>query len=598
MEIGFISGNLFGYQKGLHELQDEYFCNHRIVSIKPRTCRSVHLCMEISSSNDTSVESDIDDTLAVSEEQVEMRRNLAIISHADAGKTTLTEKLLLYGGAIQQAGAVRARRSAGTVSDWMSIEKERGISITSTVLSFEYSNKHINILDTPGHQDFSEDTYRTLAAADNVIMLVDAAKGLETQTRKLFEVTQMRKLPTLTFINKLDRPALSPYELCDQIEQEFHIKTTPIVWPIGDGEQFKGVYELSTGLVHLFNRTDRRKKAEENVLHIETDANQVQKEIGDRLFAQLQEDIMILEEMAHPFDREEFLRGDLTPIFFGSAMSTFGVELLLNRFLEMSQAPASRELLDGSIVKPTHEEFTGFVFKLQANMDPKHRDRIAYVRVISGKFTKGMRVNHSRMKNGKQIALSRPQKLFGSDRVVIEDAYPGDVVGLNNPGAFVIGDTLYTGNQRVRFPGIPSFSPELFAYLRNPQPSQRKNFLKGLGQLLEEGAVQMLRARSDEGSEDPILAAVGQLQFEVVQQRLREEYNVESQLEVIPYSIARWVNSWEALDSCGRIFNCFYAKDRWNQPVLLFKNEWNLNSLLEDHPHLQLAPWAFPPSDE
>lgn len=529
-------------------------------------------------------------------EEVSRRRNLAIISHPDAGKSTLTEKLLLYGGAIQQAGSVRARRaSRGVVSDSMAIEQERGISITSSVLTFDYLGKRINITDCPGHADFGEDTYRTLAAVDNAIMLVDGAKGLEPQTRKLFEICRMRRLPTFTFINKLDRPAMNPYELCDQIESEFGLPTYPAVWPIGDGDLFRGLYERETRLVHIYERGERGKKATGRTLPI--DDTSLEDILGNELYDQLLEDIEILDSMGNEYDEELVLAGELTPVFFGSAMSNFGVELFLRIFMSMGRCPPPKESSTGNIA-PDEDIFTGQVFKLQANMDPKHRDRLAFVRVFSGMFEKGMKVNNSRL-GSKTIALTRPQGLFAADRYTVDTAYAGDVIGLNNPGVFAIGDTLYTGAHK-KYPGIPSFSPELFAYLRNPNPSAYKNFRKGLAQLLEEGAVQLLRAKGDEGNEDPIVAAVGQLQFEVMQRRLKDEYGVDTSLEPMSYKVARWVTGpgdpWEALDKVGKLFSVFYAKDRWNRPVLLFKNEWGLNSVIAEH-NLEFAPWAFAPEE-
>lgn len=533
--------------------------------------------------------------------EVARRRNMAIISHPDAGKSTLTEKLLLYGGAIQQAGSVRARRAQrGVVSDSMAMEQERGISITSAVMTFEYDEKRINITDCPGHADFGEDTYRTLAAVDNAIMLIDAAKGLEPQTRKLFEICRMRQLPTFTFVNKLDRPALNPFEICDQIEAEFNLPSYPVVWPIGDGDRFKGVYERATELVHLFERGARGKKAQE-ILTVQLDDPSVQEMLGEELYNQLKEDVEILDTMGNEYDYDLIMSGELTPMFFGSAMSNFGVELFLKRFLEMGRAPPAKESTAG-VIQPDREVFTGQVFKLQANMDPKHRDRLAFVRVFSGIFEKGMKVSNARLP-GRSIALTRPQSLFASDRYTVETAYAGDVIGLNNPGVFAIGDTIYgDAISKVSYPGIPSFSPELFAYLKNPNPSAYKNFRKGLAQLLDEGAVQMLRAKEDEGNEDPIMAAVGQLQFEVVQRRLKDEYKVESKLEPIGYNVARWVigpgDPWEALKGCGKLFNVFYAKDRWERPVLLFKNTWSLNNIVADQgDKLELAPWAFAPEE-
>ena len=521
-------------------------------------------------------------TISLSKE-VGKRRNFAIISHPDAGKTTLTEKLLLYGGAIQQAGAVKARGEQRKVtSDWMELEKQRGISITSTVLQFAYKDKTINLLDTPGHQDFSEDTYRTLAAADNAVMLEDAAKGLEPQTRKLFEVCRMRQIPIFTFINKMDRPGQEPLELLDEIESELGLLTFAVNWPIGSGELFRGVVERATKEVVLFSRAERGKQS--NEIRLKINDPELKNLVEEELLTKALEEIEILDEAGCDLNQELILSGELTPVFFGSAMTNFGVRPFLDNFLDLSQGPVARNSFDGPIV-PTRESFSGFVFKLQANMDPKHRDRVAFVRVCSGRFEKDMTVQHAR--TGKQIRLSRPQKIFGQDRAVVDDAYPGDVIGLNNPGMFSIGDTLFIG-PRVEFEGIPCFSPEIFSWLRNPNPSAFKNFRKGVNELREEGAVQILYDK-DQSKRDPILAAVGQLQLEVVQHRLASEYGVETRLEPMGYQVARWVKGgWPALDEVGRIFNCKTVQDAWLRPVLLFKNEWNLNQLKEDHPEMEL----------
>jgi peptide chain release factor 3 len=517
---------------------------------------------------------------------VEHRRNFAIISHPDAGKTTLTEKLLLYGGAIHEAGAVKARRDQRkATSDWMEMEKQRGISITSTVLQFGYQGFQVNLLDTPGHQDFSEDTYRTLAAADNAVMLIDAAKGLEPQTRKLFEVCKLRELPIFTFVNKLDRPGREPLELLDEIEQELGLQTYAVNWPIGTGDRFKGVFDRHQQKVHLFERTAHgSREAMDTVMDLHDPRL---KEVLDKeLFDQLHDDLELLNGVASELDLEAIHAGYMTPVFFGSAMTNFGVELFLHYFLEYALKPGNRNSNVGSI-DPSYPEFSGFVFKLQANMDPKHRDRVAFIRVCTGKFEKDMIVSHAR--TGKTVRLSRPQKLFAQDRESIEEAYPGDVIGLNNPGVFAIGDTIYTGGKKLEYEGIPCFSPELFAFLRNPNPSKFKQFQKGVKELQEEGAVQIMYS-ADEAKRDPILAAVGQLQFEVVQFRMKNEYGVETTLEPLGYSVARWVlNGWDALDKVGRLFNTLTIKDLWNRPVLLFKNEWNVNQLLQDHPSLKLS---------
>lgn len=561
------------------------------------------------------------------EDEIDRRRNLAIISHPDSGKTTMTEKLLLYGGAIQQAGAVRQKADQrSTASDFMEMEKERGISISSTVMNFDYEGLRINILDTPGHQDFSEDTYRALAAADNAVMLLDAAKGLEPQTRKLFEVTRLRRLPLFTFVNKMDRPAMSPYEIMDQIEAEFNLETHPILWPIGDGDRFKGVLDRINNVVHLYTKPSKRgAKAEVVQVPMEDTAKLEELIDDDELFEKLLEDQEILEELVAPLDMERVLSADLSPLFFGSAMTNFGVQLFLDTFCNMGVKPLGRtaKFVDESsskkkkkqqqeeeskdaedeadeVIAPDHEEFTGFVFKTQANIDPKHRDRLAFVRIVSGTYQKGMKVGHSRSKGAKKYNLAQAQALFGNDRNSVEIAYPGDVIGINNPGNFAIGDTLYTGNTKVAFPGIPSFSPEKFAYIRNPNPSTYKSFQKGIDQLLAEGAVQSLRQRNDDGGGPLILAAVGQLQFEVVQARLKTEYGVESQLEPIGFTLARWADGgWEAVDKAdkdGKLFGIMIVQDRWKRPVLLFRNDWKASSLAEEEKYLELKPWSKPPS--
>ncbi len=519
---------------------------------------------------------------------VERRRNFAIISHPDAGKTTLTEKLLLYGGAIHEAGAVKARRAQRhATSDWMAMEQQRGISITSTVLQFDYIGCQINLLDTPGHQDFSEDTYRTLAAADNAVMLVDAAKGLEPQTRKLFEVCKLRSLPIFTFMNKLDRPGREPLKLLDEIEQELGLQTYAVNWPIGMGDRFKGVFDRRSRQVHLFERSAHGQREAVRTV-VDLSDPKIEDLLDQDLYYQLKDELELLEGLGPELDLEQVHQGQMTPIFFGSAMTNFGVELFLEAFLDYALAPVAYQSSLG-LVSPTQDDFSGFVFKLQANMDPKHRDRVAFVRVCSGRFDKDMTVSHAR--TGKTVRLSRPQKLFAQGRESLEVAYAGDVIGLNNPGVFAIGDTIYNG-QKLEYEGIPCFSPELFAYLRNPNPSKFKQFQKGVSELREEGAVQIMYS-ADEAKRDPILAAVGQLQFEVVQFRLQNEYGVETRLELLPYTVARWVEGgWEVLTRVGRIFNAMTVKDSWGRPVLLFKNVWNLQQLQGDHPDLSLNPVA------
>jgi peptide chain release factor 3 len=540
--------------------------------------------MTTSSSTRRSISTTSSPELTALAEAVARRRNFAIISHPDAGKTTLTEKLLLYGGAIQQAGAVKAKGEQRKVtSDWMELEKQRGISITSTVLQFDYSGNTINLLDTPGHQDFSEDTYRTLAAADNAVMLEDAAKGLEPQTRKLFEVCRLRQIPIFTFINKMDRPGREPLELLDEIEQQLGLACWPVNWPIGSGDRFRGVIDRRSHDLILFQRAERGRASEERLLSVQQarETGAVEAELLDQALEELE----LLEGAGADLDLELVHAGELSPVFFGSAMTNFGVRPFLDAFLELAQKPVARSSSAGEI-DPIRPGFSGFVFKLQANMDPRHRDRVAFVRVCSGKFEKDMTVQHAR--TGKAIRLSRPQKLFGQDREVVDDAYPGDVIGLNNPGMFAIGDTLYVG-PRIEYEGIPCFSPELFAWLRNPNPSAFKSFRKGVNELREEGAVQILYD-TDESKRDPILAAVGQLQLEVVQYRLEHEYGVQTRLEPLGFTVARWVlGGWSELEKVGRIFNCKTVRDSWNRPVLLFKNDWNLSQLRDDHPDLELS---------
>jgi peptide chain release factor 3 len=465
----------------------------------------------------------------------------------------------------------------------MEIEKQRGISITSTVLQFDYADCTINLLDTPGHQDFSEDTYRTLAAADNAVMLEDAAKGLEPQTRKLFEVCRLRRIPIFTFINKMDRPGREPLELLDEIEQELGLACWPVNWPIGGGDRFRGVIDRRRREVILFERAERGRQAGERRLAL--DDPELAGHVEADLLSLALEELELLDGAGAALDLEQVHRGEQSPVFFGSAMTNFGVRPFLDVFLELAQRPTARPARGGA-VDPLRPEFSGFVFKLQANMDPRHRDRVAFVRVCSGRFEKDMSVQHAR--SGRTIRLSRPQKLFGQDREVVEDAYPGDVIGLNNPGMFAIGDTLYLG-PKVEFEGIPCFSPEIFAWLRNPNPSAFKNFRKGVSELREEGAVQVLHD-TDPSRRDPILAAVGQLQLEVVQYRLEHEYGVSTRLEPMEFSQARWVSGgWPALERVGRLFNCRTVRDSWDRPVLLFRNAWNLNQLQEDHPDLELS---------
>jgi peptide chain release factor 3 len=518
------------------------------------------------------------------QDEVEKRRTFAIISHPDAGKTTLTEKLLLYGGAIHVAGQVSARkRQRQATSDWMALERERGISITSTVLQFPYREYTINLLDTPGHQDFGEDTYRTLLAADSAVMLIDAAKGVEPQTEKLFAICRERGIPLFTFINKLDRPSRDPLELLDELERVLGIGSFPINWPLGNGEDFKGVYDRRTRSVHLFERAAHgTTRAGVSV----TDAHdpRLRALVGDRVYDQFREGIELLDGAGERFEREAMLSGAITPVFFGSAVTNFGVQLFLDEFVTMAPSPSRR-----ASVNPTDPAFTGFVFKIQANMDPRHRDRVAFVRVCSGEFARDMTVRNAR--TGAPVRLSRAMRLFADDRESLEVAYAGDVVGLANPGAFAIGDSLYEG-EPVAFPPIPAFAPEHFAAVRSSDVAGYKAFGKGISQLREEGAVQIFYPWGAIRSE-PILGAVGELQFEVARYRLDAEYNVKTVFTTLPFTLVRHVEGDRAQIAAAHLpTNAKLVEDWQGRPVALFESEWSLRLAQEWNPQLTFAPFA------
>lgn len=509
---------------------------------------------------------------AAIETEVSRRRTFAIISHPDAGKTTLTEKLLLYGGAVQLAGSVTARKTQRhAASDWMDIEKERGISITSTVLAFPYEGKQLNLLDTPGHQDFSEDTYRTLTAVDSAVMVLDGARGIEPQTLKLFEVCRRRHTPIFTFINKIDRPAKAPLDLMDEIEQTLGMQTYPLNWPIGDGPDFRGVYDRMTNTVQLFERTEHGSKRVPVQVSDLSDPLLAEK-IGDQLAEQLREDIELLELAGTPFDLDEVLAGRLTPVSFGSALTNFGVQLFLDNFIQYAPEPKPQETTKGTM-EPTDERFAGFVFKIQANMDPRHRDRVAYFRVVSGKFERDMDAWHPRL--GRKVRLNRPMRLFGQDRETVDEAYAGDVVGLMSTGTFAIGDTIASEDVGL-FPPMPRFQPEHFARLRHARADKYKQFLKGITQIEEEGGIQLFYPVSS-GSREPIMAAVGVLQFDVVTSRLEAEYNVETIMEPLTFTAARWVSGDDAeISAIGTGRGRMRAEDRDGRPVILFSTEWDL----------------------
>ena len=519
---------------------------------------------------------------------VECRRTFAIISHPDAGKTTLTEKLLLYGGAIRQAGSVKARRAERhATSDWMEIEKQRGISVTSSAMQFEFDGFHINILDTPGHQDFSEDTYRVLVAADSAVMLIDAAKGVEEQTKKLFKVCRMRGIPIFTFVNKMDRAARDPFELMEEIENVLGIRACPVNWPIGVDGDFQGVYHRDEKTVELYFGGDHGKtKAQKTV--IPADDPMIRDVLSDHYLNRLHDEIELLDEAGDEFDLDAVGRGELTPMFFGSAVTNFGVEPFLYRFLRYTQPPLSRESDQGTVY-PENEDFSGFIFKIQANMNPAHRDRLAFLRVVSGVFEKGMTVWHSG--TGKEIQVKQPQQFMADEREGIETAWPGDIIGLFDPGIYHLGDTLCVG-RKIRFQKIPVFAPEHFARVRPLDSMKRKQFVKGIMQLSEEGAIQTFR-RTETGIEDFLVGVVGVLQFDVLTYRLKSEYGVDLVLEQLPFRYVRWVTATEIpvpdlklTSTSGRAF------DSEERDVLLFENEWSIRLAQENNKGLELAELA------
>ena len=521
------------------------------------------------------------------EKEINRRRTFAIISHPDAGKTTLTEKFLLYGGAINQAGSVKGKATAKhAVSDWMEIEKERGISVTSSVLQFNYGGHCVNILDTPGHQDFSEDTYRTLMAADSAVMVIDASKGVEAQTRKLFKVCVMRKIPIFTFINKLDRDAGDMYELLDEIERELGIATCPINWPIGSGKAFKGVYERASENIILFSDTQKGTKEGETQIISATDESQARSVIGDGAFDALQEEIELLDGASAEYDIDEIQKGNLTPVFFGSALTNFGVEIFLQHFLKMTTTPLPRKTADG-FVDPCENEFSAFVFKIQANMNKAHRDRIAFMRICSGKFDAGMDVKH--VQGGKVMRLSQPQQIMASDRKILEEAYAGDIIGVFDPGIFSIGDTLCMPKENFAYEGIPTFAPEHFARVRQIDTMKRKQFVKGITQIAQEGAIQIFQ-EFNTGMEEIIVGVVGVLQFDVLKYRLENEYNVDIRLEPLPYEHIRWIENKELdLNKLVGTSDMKKIKDMKGNPLLLFVNHWSVGMTLDRNEGLVLS---------
>ncbi len=517
---------------------------------------------------------------------ISRRRVLAIISHPDAGKTTLTEKLLLYGGAVWLAGSVTARRKEQkTTSDWMELERQRGISVNSTLLQFEYNGFHLNLLDTPGHRDFSEDTYRVLTAVDAVIMVLDAAKGIESQTLKLFEICRMRQIPIFTFINKLDRPSREPLALLDEIERALQIHVYPVNWPLGDGSGFKGVFDRRKKQLHYFERVARgAHRAPVTVIDRLEEADSLEVEPGTMKKAI--DEMAVLDGAGEGFDLKAVHAGDLTPVFFGSAMNNFGVALLLDGFLELSLPPRTQQALSGPIL-PSDPRFSGFIFKIQSNMDPKHRDQIAFVRICSGHFERDMRVIHVR--TGASVRLSSSHKVLGRERETVDEAWPGDIIGIVGHSDFQVGDTL-TQDPAIVYQAVPRFPPEHFTFLHGSNISQYKRLRTGLEHLLQEGVVQAYSLHGD-ASRVPLLGAVGPLQFDVLKHRLLSEYGADSRLEAAPWSVVRWVGaaSVDEVLSSSLPYGLRLADDPDGQVVLLFPQEWDYKYYVQKNPKIVLS---------
>lgn len=519
------------------------------------------------------------------EDEIKRRRTFAIISHPDAGKTTLTEKFLLYGGAIAQAGAVKGKKnSRHAVSDWMEIEKQRGISVTSSVMQFQYKNYCINILDTPGHQDFSEDTYRTLMAADSAVMVIDASKGVENQTRKLFKVCVMRHIPIFTFVNKMDRESRNPFDLMQQIESELGIQTYPVNWPIGSGKEFKGVYDRDKKHIISFEASG----GQHQVAATEVDLSDPSLDslIGEDLHSTLCDDIELLDGASYEFDIEKVRKGELSPVFFGSALTNFGVEPFLENFLEMTTSPTPRNSSAG-IIDPFDPEFSAFVFKIQANMNKAHRDRITFLRICSGKFDKDMEVLH--VQGNKKLRLSQPQQIMAQEREIIDEAYAGDIIGVFDPGIFAIGDTICSPKKKFEFESIPTFAPEHFMRVRQKDTLKRKQFVKGTTQIAQEGAIQIFH-EPDSGMEEVIVGVVGVLQLEVFEYRMKNEYNVDLFKEGLPYSYIRWIDNKDIDPKTLKLSSdTKLVKDFRDNYLLLFTSEWNIRWALERNEGLELS---------
>jgi len=517
--------------------------------------------------------------------EINRRRTFAIISHPDAGKTTLTEKLLLYGGAINLAGSVKAKKTAKhAVSDWMQIEKERGISVTSSVMQFEYDGYCINILDTPGHQDFSEDTYRTLMAADSAVMVIDASKGVEAQTIKLFKVCVMRHIPIFTFVNKMDREARDTFELLDEIESVLGIRTCPVNWPIGSGKNFQGVYTRENETISRFTAANNGMK-EVDTVQVKIGDSSLDDVIGKANHEKLSEEIELLDGACDEFDLARVRAGELTPVFFGSALTNFGVENFLKSFLEMTTSPLSRESDKGTI-NPMEHEFSAFVFKIQANMNKAHRDRIAFMRICSGRFDAEQEVYH--VQGAKKMRLSQPQQLMAQERKILDEAYAGDIIGVFDPGIFSIGDTICMPGDKFEYEGIPTFAPEHFAKIRQVDTMKRKQFIKGVTQIAQEGVIQIFQ-EFHTGMEEIIVGVVGTLQFDVLKFRLESEYGVEIRMEMLPYEHIRWVVGDTDVAKLSVTSDTKRVCDMKGNPLLLFAHAWSINTVIDRNKGLQLA---------
>ena len=522
--------------------------------------------------------------------EIQKRRTFAIISHPDAGKTTLTEKFLLYGGAINLAGSVKGKATARhAVSDWMEIEKQRGISVTSSVLQFNYEGYCINLLDTPGHQDFSEDTYRTLMAADSAVMVIDGGKGVEPQTRKLFKVCAMRHIPIFTFINKMDRDARDTFDLIDEIEKELGIPTCPVNWPIGSGKSFRGVYDRDTNKVLTFSDTMKGTK-EGKEEEISLDDPHLLDVITEDQKEQLEEEMELLNGAAEEFDQEKVTAGKLSPVFFGSALTNFGVETFLQHFLKMTMPPLAR-MSDEGLIDPMQEDFSAFVFKIQANMNKNHRDRLAFMRICSGRFEADREVYY--VQGDKKMRLLQPQQMMADDRHVVNEAYAGDIIGVFDPGIVSIGDTVCAPGKKFRFEGIPTFAPEHFARVTLIDSMKRKQFVKGIRQIAQEGAIQVFQEIHG-GMEEIIVGVVGVLQFDVLKFRIENEYNVDIRLEMLPYEYIRWIENWHDVDLDHIVGTSDMKKveDMKGQPLLLFVNSWSVGMVLDRNEGLVLTEFS------